>query len=62
MTNSGILNWSSVSGKVYQVWSTTNLLTPFAPVSGTLTAGAPMMTFTNNSTNAAQYFRIELFP
>ncbi|HWD93464.1 MAG TPA: hypothetical protein VG938_14070 [Verrucomicrobiae bacterium] len=62
MTESGILNWSSVSGKVYQVWSTTNLLAPFTPFSGNLTAGAPIMTFTNNSTNAAQYFRIELFP
>jgi glycosidase len=62
MTNSQKLSWSSVSGKAYQVWSTTNLLSPFTPLGGVMTAGAPVITFTNNATNAAQYFKIQLFP
>jgi hypothetical protein len=62
MTNSQTLSWSSVSGKAYQVWSTTNLSAPFMPFSGVMTAGAPVITFTNTSTNAAQYFKIQLYP
>jgi hypothetical protein len=58
----GLLSWSSVSGEVYQVWSTTNLAIPFTAYSGMLTAAAPTLTFTNNPTNAAQYFRIQLRP
>jgi hypothetical protein len=61
MSNSALLNWSSVSGKTYQVWSTTNLLAPFTPISSVITAGAPVLTFTNNPTNTAQYFKIQLF-
>jgi glycosidase len=62
MTNSQTLSWTSISGKAYEVWSTTNLLAPFTPLSGVMTAGAPVITFTNNSTNAAQFFKIQLFP
>jgi hypothetical protein len=57
-----LLNWSSVSGKTYQVWSTTNLAVPFMAFDGVVTATAPTLTFTNNSTNAARYFRIQFFP
>ena len=57
-----VLNWNSVSGMVYQVWSTTNLPGPFAPVGGVITATATALTFTNGATNSAQYFRIQLFP
>jgi hypothetical protein len=62
MASQTLLNWSSVSGQVYQVWSTTNLAVPFTAYSGMLTAAAPAITFTNNPTNAAQYFRIQLRP
>ena len=34
MTAPSLLNWSSVSGKVYQVWSTTNLSVPFTAFGG----------------------------
>ncbi len=57
-----MLNWSSVSGLTYQVWSTTNLQTAFTPFSSVVTATAPVFTFTNNPTNAARYFKVQLVP
>ena len=62
MASQTLLNWSSVSGQVYQVWSTTNLTVPFTAYSGMLTAAAPALTFTNNPTNAVQYFKVQLLP
>jgi hypothetical protein len=62
MAAKNLLNWSSVYGKTYQVWSTTNLVLPFTPFSGSVTATAPALTFTNNPTNAARYFKIQLIP
>ena len=56
------LNWSSISGLTYQVWSTTNLSIPFTNFSGMLTASSSTLTFTNNPTNAARYFKIQLIP
>jgi glycosidase len=56
------LNWSSVSGLVYQVWSTTNLSVPFNAYSGLLTAYNSTITFTNNPTNATRYFKVQLIP
>jgi glycosidase len=58
----GLLNWNSVAGKTYQVLSTTNLTIPFTLFGGTVTASSATLTFTNGSTNAAQYFKIQLFP
>jgi len=57
-----LLNWSSVSGLTYRVWSTTNLAVPFTAYSGMVTATVPMLTFTNNPTNNARYFKIQLVP
>jgi len=62
MASQTLLSWSSVSGQVYQVWSTTNLTVPFTAYSGMLTAAAPALTFTNNPTNAVQYFKVQLLP
>jgi hypothetical protein len=62
MAAQNLLHWSSVSGETYQVWSTTNLSLPFTPFSGTVTAAAPALTFTNTPTNAARYFKIQLIP
>ena len=56
------LNWSSVSGLVYQVWSTTNLSVPFTAYSGMVTANASTLTFTNSPTNSARYFKVQLIP
>ena len=62
MAAENLLNWGSVSGKTYQVWSTTNLTVPFSVFGGVVTATAPALTFTNNPTNAARYFKIQLIP
>jgi glycosidase len=62
MPSPNLLGWTSVSGLTYQVWSTTNLSVPFTAFSGMLTAAAPALTFTNHSTNAAQFFKIRLLP
>lgn len=62
MTAPSLLNWSSVSGKVYQVWSTTNLSVPFTAFGGYVTASTPSLTITNNPTDAARYYKIQLFP
>ncbi len=62
MASSHSLNWSSVSGLTYQVWSTTNLRAPFTLFSGVVTAAAPTLTFTNQPTNAARYFKVQLIP
>lgn len=62
MAAENLLNWSSVSGQTYQVWSTTNLSLPFTPFGGTVAATAPALTFTNNPTNAARYFKVQLIP
>ena len=62
MNAKNLLSWSSVSGKTYQVWSTTNLAVPFTAYSGMVTAIAPTITFTNSPTNATRYFKVQLFP
>jgi hypothetical protein len=62
MAAPNLLNWSSVSGLTYQVWSTTNLRIAFTPFSSVVTATAPVFTFTNSPTNAARFFQIQLIP
>jgi len=62
MNSGSTLNWNSVSGEAYQVWSTTNLSLPFTPFSGMVTASAPVFTFTNSPTNAARFYQIQLYP
>jgi glycosidase len=59
---SGILTWNSVPGKVYQVWSTTNLSAPFSSIGSPVTATTPVLMFTNNAANPAQFFKVQLFP
>jgi len=62
LNGGGVLNWNSVSGKTYQVWSTTNLSVPFSAFSGVLTALDMTASFTNSPTNAARFYRIQFFP
>jgi glycosidase len=62
MTTPTLLSWSSVSGQVYQVWSTTNLSVPFAAFSGMLTASAPNLAIACNPTNSTRYFKVKFFP
>ena len=62
MSGNNFLNWASVSGQVYQVWSTTNLLLPFAPFGNAITAAVPSLVFTNNPTNSTRYFKVQWLP
>jgi glycosidase len=62
MTSPSLLNWTSISGLTYQVWSTTNLQSAFTPWSGPMTADSPVFTVTNSPTNAARFFKVQLVP
>ena len=62
MTSPTALNWSSVSGLTYRVLSTTNLTSPFTVFGNMVTSTAPTFSFTNNPTNAARYFKVQLVP
>ncbi|HEV2456710.1 MAG TPA: hypothetical protein VGY98_20780, partial [Verrucomicrobiae bacterium] len=57
-----ILDWTSVSGRTYQVWSTTNLGMPFVNFGGMVTAAGPTLEITNNLTNSQIFYRVQLFP
>jgi hypothetical protein len=62
MASKNFLNWSSASGLVYQVMSTTNLSVPFTSFGNIITAATTTVSFPNNPTNAARYFRVQLLP
>ncbi len=62
MASPTLLNWSSVSGLTYRVLSTTNLTSPFTAFGNMVTSTAPTFSFTNNPTNAARYFKVQLVP
>ena len=62
MASKNLLSWSSVSGQVYRVWSTTNLSVPFAPFGNAVTAATTTVSFPNNPTNATLYFKVQLVP
>ena len=62
MLYTGVLNWSSVSGKVYQVWSTTNLGQPFSIFGGTITATDLTASYTNSPAGGVRFYRVQLFP
>ena len=62
MENGSVLNWNSVPGKTYQVWSTTNLSLPFASYSDILTAVGSTTSFTNAPTDAARFYRVQFYP
>lgn len=62
MASANLLNWSSVSGQIYQVWSTTNLAVPFTAFGNALTASVATTSYAINPTNAARYFKIQLIP
>ena len=57
-----VLNWSSISGKTYQVWSTTNLGIPFSAIGGVITASGPVTQITNNYTDSSRFYRVQIFP
>jgi glycosidase len=62
LQDESVLKWSSISGKTYQVWSTTNLSVPFTPVGGTITAWGATVLSTNAPTAPARFFRVQVIP
>jgi len=62
MQGNNVLGWTNVPGKSYQVLSTTNLATPFTPVSGVITGAGPTIFFTNTSPDAKKFYRVQFFP
>jgi hypothetical protein len=57
-----VLSWTSVSGLTYQVWSTTNLVTPFSSIGSVITASEPTTQSTNNFADPVRFYRVQLVP
>ena len=62
LKGNNVLNWTSVSGLTYQVWSTTNLSTPFAPIGSVITATGLTTQSTNQFTDPLRFYRVQVFP
>ncbi|HUA38795.1 MAG TPA: hypothetical protein VMA35_10430 [Candidatus Sulfopaludibacter sp.] len=62
MLGTSVLSWNSVSGKTYQVWSTTNLSMPFAALGGLINAVGSMASYTNHPTDPYRFYRVQFFP
>jgi hypothetical protein len=62
MQGNSVLNWTSVSGLTYQVWSTTNLGIPFTTIGGVMTASGPTAQSTNNFADPVRFYRVQVFP
>jgi hypothetical protein len=57
------ISWTSVPGRNYQVFATTNVASPFAVLSGTITALNPTTTYTNAaSLKAKEFYRVRVAP
>lgn len=62
MQGSTVLSWTSVSGKTYQIWSTTNLGIPFSMLGNVITAPGPTTQSTNIFTDPVRFYRVQFFP
>jgi glycosidase len=62
MQGNSVLSWTSVSGKTYQVWSTTNLGIPFTSIGGVITASGPTTQSTNTLSDSVRFYRVQVFP
>src|SRR5262249_35722598 len=64
IANSGrVITWSSVPGKNYQVYATTNVAFEVEPLSGTITAFSATTSYTNTAPGAAQqFYRVRVMP
>ena len=55
--------WDSISNLDYQVWATTNLQIPMAPISGVIPATGPSAFYFDSSPDPTnEFYRIELVP
>jgi hypothetical protein len=57
-----VLNWNSVTGRVYTVWSSTSLVAGFVPVPGATNLPWTIQSFTNvdNGTAPPSFYRMEV--
>jgi glycosidase len=62
LRGSSVLVWTSLAGKTYQIWSTTNLQVPFSPLGVLITADGPTTQSTNDLTDSVRFYRVQLFP
>jgi glycosidase len=62
MQGSSVLSWTSVSGLTYQIWSTSDLGTPFTTLGGVIAAFGPMTQTTNNFADPVRFYRVQVFP
>ena len=62
MQGNSVLSWTSVSGLTYQVWSTTNLGTPFVTIGGVITAFGTTTQSTNSFSDPVRFYRVQVFP
>jgi hypothetical protein len=62
MQGSSVLSWTSVSGLIYQVWSTSDLGAPFTTLGGVITAYGPTTQSTNTFADPVRFYRVQVFP
>jgi hypothetical protein len=62
MQGGSVLQWTSVSEKNYQIWSTTNLAVPFTTIGGVITASGPITQRTNSFADQSRFYRVQVFP
>ena len=57
------LTWSSVSGKTYRVFATSDIATNFVPISGVVTAAGPTAIYLDTAaTNSPRFYRVNVLP
>ena len=62
MQGSSVLSWTSISGLTYQIWSTSDLGTPFTTLGGVIAAFGPTTQSTNNFADPLRFYRVQVFP
>ncbi len=63
LDNGNLVSWSSVSGKTYRVFMTSDLATNFVPISGLVTAVTTTATYLDSpATNAQRFYRVNVLP
>jgi hypothetical protein len=62
MQGNSVLSWTSIPGKTYQLWTTTNLGIPFAPLGAIITASGSTTQSTNTSVDSVRFYRVQFFP
>ena len=57
-----VLNWSTVTGRVYTIWESTNLPASFVPLSGAVDLPASIQSLTNPPLHAtpATFYRLQV--